>query len=199
MRPADINLSAPEEDLRLWSEIQNGNVEAFDSLYRKFVRPLYFLVSKRIEDKIFAEDIVQDVFLTLWEKRHVYKPQGALYAYLCGMAINRVLNHFRTQRLKPAHVELWDTLSEEAIGLHELSLAFGQAHNEEMENLLELAIGRLTPRLKEIYFLRFEHEQSVKEISERLMLSPNTVYNQLDQIKKRFLSVLKETSYYTFL
>lgn len=188
-----------QNDQVLWASIQKDNQKAFEIVYKMYVKPLYALVSKRIDEPALVEDLVQDIFLTLWEKRAVYKPQGALYPYLHGMAINRVLNHFRVNKLKYQHVEIWEDLPKGVVSLQELTLAFRQAQTDEMEGLLEKAVAGLPQRLKQVYQLRFEEDRTVHEISAALSSTPSTVYSQLDTIRKKFLLVLKHTSYYTFL
>lgn len=190
---------AVQTDQELWDSLKKGNEYAFDSIYRRYIRPLYKAISKRIDDQAAVADLTQDIFLSLWEKRETIQPNGEIYPYLYGMAMNRVLNYYRTNKHLPHFVAIWENLAEEIAGLDESSLAFRQAHNEELESLLDVAITNLPPRMKTVYTLRYERNKSVPEIADMLSTSPNTVYNQLRIIRKRFVDALKNTSFLLFL
>ena len=180
----------------LWEAFKQGDRRAFEAIYHEYVHRLYVEISKRISDQQVVEDLLQEMFLTLWERRTIYQPKGDIYPYLFGMAINRVLNYYRTNKRKPIMLQLWENMPEDLIGLDELSSAFKQAHTLELELLLDKAIADLPNRMKQVYRLRYEEKKSVAEIASLLSSSPHTVHNQLKEIRKRFVKTLKETSYF---
>lgn len=180
----------------LWEAFKQGDRQAFEAIYHEYVHRLYIEISKRISDQQVVEDLLQEMFLTLWERRTIYQPKGDIYPYLFGMAINRVLNYYRTNKRKPMMLQLWENMPEDLIGLDELSSAFKQAHTLELELLLDKAIADLPTRMKQVYQLRYEEKKSVAEIASLLSSSPHTVHNQLKEIRKRFVKTLKETSYF---
>lgn len=180
----------------LWEAFKQGDRKAFEAIYHEYVHRLYVEISKRISDQQVVEDLLQEMFLTLWERRTIYQPKGDIYPYLFGMAINRVLNYYRTNKRKPMMLQLWENMPEDLIGLDELSSAFKQAHTLELELLLDKAIAGLPTRMKQVYKLRYEEKKSVAEIASLLSSSPHTVHNQLKEIRKRFVKMLRETSYF---
>ncbi|MGN0019691.1 MAG: RNA polymerase sigma factor [Sphingobacterium hotanense] len=180
----------------LWEAFKQGDRQAFEAIYHKYVHRLYVEISKRISDQQVVEDLLQEMFLTLWERRTIYQPKGDIYPYLFGMAINRVLNYYRTNKRKPMMLQLWENMPEDLIGLEELSSAFKQAHTLELELLLDKAIADLPNRMKQVYQLRYEEKKSIAEIASLLSSSPHTVHNQLKEIRKRFVKTLRETSYF---
>lgn len=182
-------------DQELWTLLQEGNRLAFEALYHRYARLLFHEISKRIDRLEKVDDLLQDIFLTLWEKRCVYQPKGEIYPYLYGMALNRVLNYYRQHRAKPHFVELWDNLPEDQTKLGELPIAFQHAHREELETLLEQAITSLPPRMRQVYELRYEENRTISEVASLLSISPHTVHNQLKIIRKRFTRTLKNTSF----
>ncbi len=111
------------------------------------------------------------------------------------MAINRVLNYYRKNKKQPILYEIWENLPESLLGLEELTLAFKQAHTQELETLLEIAISQLPKRMRQVYTLRFEDKKSIAQIASELQTSPNTVNNQLKEIRKRFVKTLKTTRF----
>lgn len=184
-----------DSDQELWHLLKDGDRLAFETIYRRYVRVLYREISKRIDNLDTVEDLTQDIFLSLWEKRDTYQPKGDIYPYLYGMATNRVLNHYRSNKLQPQFVQIWDNLPEGLTGMEEMPAVFQKAHTEEMESLLNTAISSLPSRMRQVYTLRYETNKTVPEIASMLSTSPNTVHNQLKSIRKRFLEALKHTSY----
>ncbi|HUH20094.1 sigma-70 family RNA polymerase sigma factor [Albibacterium sp.] len=186
-------------DQQLWRLLKSGDKQAFEIVYRRYVRSLYREISKRIDSPDIAEDLTQDIFLTLWEKRESYQPKGEIFPYLYGMTMNRVLNHYRKNKIQPKFVEIWENLSDEMSDASELSAAFRQTQSEEMETLVVNTISSLPARMLEVYQLRYEKELSIIEIAKTLSTSPNTVHNQLKTIRKRVSEALKNTSYILYL
>lgn len=189
------SLSTSDEDLFL--RTQHDDRAAFEQLYERHVKKIYREISKRVKVTVAAEELTQDVFISLWEKRLKIQLTGtSLLPYLYGMAINRVLNYYRSNKIPQSLIVTWENLPEEVAGLTELSQAFKQAHTQEMESLLDVAMETLPPKMLEVYKLRYEQNLSIAEIAEGLSISPNTVHNQLKNARKRFLEALKNTSFY---
>ncbi len=190
-----VKSSMKAADKKRWEAIQQDNQAAFEEVYQAYSLRLFQEITKRISDRDAAQDILQDIFLCLWERRKKYQPQGEIYPYLYGMAINRVLNYYRKNKKQPILYEIWENLPESLLGLEELSLAFKQAHTQELETLLEIAISQLPKRMRQVYTLRFEDKKSIAQIASELQTSPNTVNNQLKEIRKRFVKTLKTTRF----
>lgn len=182
-------------DQQLWRLLKSGDKLAFEMIYRRYVRSLYREISKRVDNLDIAEDLTQDIFLTLWEKRETYQPKGDIFPYLYGMAMNRVLNYYRKNKVQPKFIEIWENLSDDLSDTSEPPAAFLHTQSEEMESLVADTISSLPTRMLQVYQLRYEKELSVAEIAKTLSTSPNTVHNQLKTIRKRVSEALKNTSY----
>ena len=182
-------------DRELWNLLQGGDRKAFEALYHRYARLLYHEVSKRIDSLAKVDDLIQDIFLSLWEKRAIYQPQGDIYPYLYGMAVNRVLHYYRSNRVQPKFVALWENLPQDLDALEELPSAFKQAHREELETLVDQTIGTLPPRMHQVYQLRYEQNKTIAEIASLLSISPHTVHNQLKTIRKRFADSIRNSSF----
>jgi RNA polymerase sigma-70 factor, ECF subfamily len=90
--------SGNENDDRLISaQIKAGDKKAFHKFYNKHQSHLFsFLISKGLSDQE-AEDLIQQAFLIIWEKRTDIDPGRSLRSYLFTTAYNRMLNYFRDQ------------------------------------------------------------------------------------------------------
>lgn len=184
-------------DYELFEQLRLDDHHAFECLYERHVKKIYREISRRVNQTHVAEELTQDVFISVWEKRMKIQLTGNnVFSYLCGMAINRVLNYYRRNKISNAQVVKWENLPEDVAGLTELSLAFRQAHTEEMETLLDVALNALPPKMLQVYRLRYEQNLSIAEIAAGLAVSENTIHNQLKSVRKRFLVALKKTSFY---
>ena len=84
-----------QPDDMLLSRLQNGDEKAFTAIYERYNKMLYVLAYKYLKDTFLAEDIVQQVFLKLWESRSLFVGSVHLRNYLYTMTKNPVLNEIR--------------------------------------------------------------------------------------------------------
>lgn len=157
-----------------WLEkIREGDERSFEALYRAFVPGLCALVARYVHAPDVAEELVQELFLTLWRRRAELEIQGSLTTYLYGAARNRALNWLqREQTASRWRLAIGETLSESdrsTPGEHEL---LGMLDLQE-------AIEHLPPRCKLIFTLHRQQGMSYGEIAESLGLSVRTVEAQM--------------------
>jgi RNA polymerase sigma-70 factor (ECF subfamily) len=95
------------------------------------------------------------------------------------------LNYFRDKKIPPEHLEAWETLPEQPV-------PFEAAELLNMELLVEEERLKLPPKMRQVYELRYEQNMTNQEISEHLVISPNTVRNHLKEVRKRFTSAIKK-------
>jgi RNA polymerase sigma factor (sigma-70 family) len=184
-----------QTDDELWVQVREDRHEAFERLYFRYLKPIFTEIHKRILDRDEAEDLTQEVFLTLWEKRATIQPRGAFYPYVYGMAVNRVLNYFRRNKIPSSFIKAWETLPEDLAQLSELPEAFKNDEALEMEQLLKEERDNLPQKMRKVYDLRYEKKLSIAEIASDLSISPNTVHNHLKEVRKRFTQSLQKSSF----
>lgn len=182
-------------DDELWVQVREDRHEAFEQLYLRYLKPIFIEIHKRILDRDEAEDLTQEVFLSLWEKRATIQPRGAFYPYVYGMAVNRVLNYFRRNKIPSGFINAWENLPEDLAQLSELPEAFKNAEALEMEQLLKEERDNLPQKMRKVYDLRYEKKLSIAEIASHLSISPNTVHNHLKEVRKRFTQSLQKSSF----
>jgi RNA polymerase sigma factor (sigma-70 family) len=188
-------VDAIQTDDELWLLVKQGSHPAFELIYLRYIKAVFTEINKRVNDRDEAEDLSQEVFLALWEKRNTIHPQGQLYPYIYGMAVNRVLNYFRSHKIPTNFIEAWETLPEDLAHLSELPAAFKVDEVLEMEQLLDEERKSLPEKMRRVYELRYEKKLSITEISEGLSISPNTVHNHLKEVRKRFTLALKKSTF----
>lgn len=146
---------------------KNIDSEEFDSLFKEFFPKLkrFFIAFIRDEDQ--AEDLAQDIFIKLWERRSFFPEIKNKNAYIYRMAKNALYTHFEiTCRIKLLS-NLPDTPTLET--LEDLMMV------KEQEDLINLTIERMPPQRKTIFVLSRREGISNEEIASRLNLSKRTV------------------------
>ena len=98
-------LSAPDSSResrdRAWVEsIRTGDVPAFEAMFRAYKNDLGAFVTSCVHSREAAEEVIQDLFLHLWEQRHEWQPTVPLNIYLFRAARNRAIDHLRHQRVE---------------------------------------------------------------------------------------------------
>ena len=154
------------------SEIHDmsDNILAFETLYKSHYTSLRSTAHHIISDRDASHDIIQEVFLKLWDKRDELHNILNKKAYLVKSVINASLRYLETK--KP--FTSTENLRVETSGGSDTLLA-----QKELEAKINKALNNLPPRCKTIFTLsRFEN-MKYKEISEHLGISINTVENQM--------------------
>lgn len=164
------------EQIRIWVEgIVRSDQKAFNSLFRSLYPRLVRFAFRYTRNKAAASDIVQDVFVILWEKRHEVDPQGSPKAYLYRIVRNRSLNYIRDH-------------SNEIVGLEPLnelqfsSSADGTGRQDDPEELIDLLnrwIKDLPKRQREAFELSRFDGLDHEEIAGVMEVSSSTVNNHI--------------------
>lgn len=154
--------------------IRKGSVEAFDVIYERYWLKLYTEAVKRVRSEDDAKDLVQDLFINIWEKREKIEIRNSLAAYLFAAVRNRILNYIKANIVKGNYLD----------SLGEAIYRYDHAPDEQiilddMKGLLDQGMNRLPPRVKEVFVLSRDENLSIREIAEKLSLSDQTVKNQL--------------------
>lgn len=171
------------KQIRIWGEkISASDQKAFNSLFRSLYPRLIHYACKYNRNKAVARDIVQDAFVTLWEKRSRLDPNRSIQAYLYRIVRNKSLNYIRDH--SDETVGLLDNISIRATDETD-----GQDEAKQLTDLLKTWIKELPKRQREAFELsRFEgldHD----EIADVMDVSSNTVNNHivaaLDKLRDR--------------
>ncbi len=157
-------------------EIKAGNMLAFDALYKKYSARIYkfaFSILKLPEE---AENIVQDVFLSLWINREKVDEVSSVRYYVFSIAYHSSISVIR-KRLKES--QFLDKLMRQQ-DLTQESAAL-QAEYQELEEKLNEVVNALPARQKEVYLLHRVEGLKYAEIAERLGISVNTIENHISR------------------
>lgn len=174
-------------DLNLWLLVKQDNGVAFRTLFDRYWEKLYVYAFNRLKSEADAQDIVQEVMISLWSRRTSLEIEISLAAYLHTAVQYEVLNLFS----KAASIA-GKSLEYEKNILPELVSYIEPLHLKELEVLAENEIARLPQKMQQVYRLHQEKNLTVREIARLLNISEQTVRNQLATSYQKLRKHLKE-------
>lgn len=157
----------------LLSQLANGDIQAFDELYWKYQKAVYQNVYKLTRDAIIAEDIVQEVFISLWEKRSTIDINRTVAGWLFVSSYNRSINALKKQ--------LKETLLYKNLIQHDEEPAYDHAIAEMQLNLLEKAVSELSAQKRRVFELCKLQGKSYEEAAIEMKISKHTVKEYLSE------------------
>lgn len=161
---------ADDTDSGLVNALIQGDRKAFALIYRKYVSDLYRYARKNISIKEDCEEIIQEVFVSLWERHATLRIETSLKGYLLGMVRYKIIHHFRKTALRKKYAEhflLFEAVYEQAGG--------GQVDHSAIASTLERLIADLPERCQEALKLRLSEELSNPDIAKRMNITTRTV------------------------
>lgn len=180
-----------DDDKKLFGLIAQGDQVAFTKLFHKYNRKLYPFLLKIVKSQELAEELVQNIFFKIWNRKEklisVETPQAYLYRMASNLALDELKRIARQERLlkEPRVVELtndWDNTTEETI------------YFNESKRLVDDAINALPPQRQRIFRMNKIQGLNYDEIAQELGISRNTVKNQLVAAVKHLKNHLGETA-----
>lgn len=172
-----------DENIRLLQQaiVCFDDVQAYKQLFLIFQPSLVQFALSIVRSKELSEEIVSDVFIKIWEKRHQLDKVDNLKFYLFTAVKNRAINKLLEQKKNT-------TISIDDVQINIRSLYYDPEQklvSEEMINQIQNVIEQLPPRCRLIFKLVKEDELSYKEVAELLHLSVKTIENQISLALKR--------------
>ena len=168
----------------LWSSVRQGNESAFRQLFDQYWESLFSYATKITRDHSLAQDIVQGLFVHLWEKHASLPEVTAVLPYLHSALKNRLLNALRDENLYQRHVDIF----KETNNINDHSVV-EQLQFKETEQLLLRSINQLPGKMKDVFYLHRIENLSVAEIAMRQGTSPQTIRNQLNTALQKIRSL----------
>lgn len=178
--------------MNLVDSLKRDDQNAMAVIYSTYWEPVFDSAYKRVGDELVAQDITQEIFISLWEKRHTLEIRESLAAYLQGSVKYRVINFFKANITKERYREDLLALTGNTSPLHATNNLMVKEINQE----LDVAISELPDRMGQIFTMSRKQEKSNDEISAELNLSVQTVKNQLTAALK---IIRKRLAYLTML
>lgn len=163
-------------DHSLAESIKNSNQGVFELVFKYYYSGLVVYADQIIKDIAVSEDIVQSVFMKLWETRETIEIRS-FRSYFMQCVKNRCIDHLRSQQVK----QRFDNRIPEA---DHLVMEEDLWTKTELSELLDNTINELPPRCREIFKMSRYEDLKIAEIAEKLKISKRTVETQISKALK---------------
>jgi len=174
------------DDHNLVDLLQQGDVIAFDLLFNVYGPKLFGFAMKYFKNESDSEELVQEVFVQVWEHRQLLKSELSFKSYLFTIALNQIRKHFNKKSISLRYLENLQQDQE-----NEDNASFHDDDYESIMNQINFIIGQMPPRRREIFMKSKLEGKSSKEISAELNISAGTVDNQVSEALRFIRSQLK--------
>lgn len=175
------------EELEIMNRIRQGDMEAYETVFRAYYSSLCLFAVRYLKRVDLAEEIVQDLFLTLWEKRRVLSLETSLKSYLYRAVHNNALKYLQHQKVVEKHAS--QTINQMQYHADE------PVHNlqsEELAGLVGKAFAAMPAKTKEIFDMSRNEGLKYGEIADRLGISVKTVEAHMGSALKILREHLRE-------
>jgi RNA polymerase sigma-70 factor, ECF subfamily len=161
---------------REWIDgVRTSDIAAFDAMFVAYADKLCGFVYTYLHSRAEAQELVQDLFLWIWEHRAEWEVPGTLRKYLFKSARNRAISHLRHRRVEQ---RLDERLARDAHATDPVTVTPPPDQllaASELERLIDRAIAALPDRCREVFALSRRHGFGYADIAELLGISPKTV------------------------
>ncbi len=168
-------------------KLKEGDQASFKALYSKYAPKLFAFSRKYLSSQEDAEEIVQEVFLRIWEKKENIDENLSFSSYVIQAAKHRIFNGFRKKVNQQAYLDFLIYSDSSSSNFTELTVDY-----HEIKQKAEKAIESMPPKRQEIFRLSRETGLKNREIAEKLDISIKTVENQMGQALKFLRDELSE-------
>ena len=174
-------------DEKLIAKFRDGDMNAFQKIYNSFCKPLYRFAFSYLKDSFEAEEIVQDVFLKVWEKREEIDLQKSFKSYLYRITVNKIYNELKHRVVKQKYEQHSLKLDQSTPATPESSFEF-----KELNTKLEQLLLKLPEQQRNIFIMSRWKGLSNIEIAENLNISSRTVENLIYRASRFIKLQLKD-------
>jgi RNA polymerase sigma-70 factor, ECF subfamily len=169
-------------DAELMDAVRSGDEAAFEALLARYWAPLVAYARRLVVHEYRAEDIAQETWIRLWERRAAWTPTGTVRGYLYRITRNLALNDLEKTRTERRWVE-----EEGRREFRHVPSPDEVIEGDRLRAVVEAAIAALPERRREVFVLARYHGHSYAEIAQVMGISRQTVANQmsaaLDQLR----------------
>jgi RNA polymerase sigma-70 factor, ECF subfamily len=177
----NMYIKMKENDSDIIGELKTGSNSAFELLFHRYADHIYHFALKYYFSEEEAEDVVQDVFLKIWQIKDDLNPESSFESFIFTISRNLIYNKLKRKVHEKKFRQYLNTISMETV---DLGSEYEQA---DLKQYAEKLIDNLPPQRKMIFLLR-QGGSSNKEIAGKLNLSVRTIETHMklamDQLKK---------------
>lgn len=166
-------------DQELAVSLRSGDEAAFTELYERYQGLLYIYACKIMKDEELAEDVIQELFIALWDKRETIDVKKSFSSYLYSAVRFRFFDLLDKQKVRADYAQSFQLFLDKGEYQTDNYVA-----EKELAAIIEKEINSLPEKMREVLLLSRRENLTNKEIAERLNISEKTVKNQLSSALK---------------
>lgn len=170
-----------------FTAVKNGDVKAYEHIFKKYYQRLCNYAGALLKDTTESEEVVQQVFVNIWNKREKIEIETSLQSYLYRAVNNAGLNRLKQLKVQRSHHEHFNYESVSAAESTSQSVS-----KNELEKSLYAAVDRLPEQCRLTFQLSRFEGLKYQEIANELNVSVKTVENQVGKALKFLREELKE-------
>jgi RNA polymerase sigma-70 factor (ECF subfamily) len=167
------------------NELQQGNLKLFNQLFEDYYVNLCRFAYTYVKDTATSEEIVQNLFVSIWENRNNLNIQISVRAFLYTSVKNKALNYLRNEKTRKGHEN--EFAHEQALKVEQM---IDLCEHEELQQLIKEAIEDLPTQCRTIFEMSRLQNLTYNEIASQLNISPKTVEAQMSIALKKLRSKL---------
>lgn len=174
--------------------LKQGNERAFGFFYKKYAPQLHRRLLNLVRVDFVAEELLQELFVKVWDKKHLINPEYSFKSYLYRIAENLVYDYFRELvRETQLSQKLFRLSNHEDAGLEE------QLQAKEIQHLIDAAVNTLPPQQRAVFTLCKIQGKSYDEAAIQLGISVATINTHITRATKAIKLFLDDKNGYQTL
>ncbi len=162
-------------DKLLVRSLRKGDVFAYNELFHKYSQKVYNFSVKHLENEEDAKDLVQEIFMKIWDKRKEINEKKSFNAFLFTISLNLIRDYFRKKVKNRKLVDRWLEETEPYSNSTLLSVEF-----KSLEKIVSTLVDQLPQKRQMVFRLSRNEGLSNDEIAEKMNIQKKTVENHLN-------------------
>jgi RNA polymerase sigma-70 factor (ECF subfamily) len=173
------------DETKLITALQKGDIFAFNQLYNLYSQKVYNFTLKHIHDEADIEDLIQEVFITIWNRREDLNEDGSFNGYLFTITLNSIRKYYRKKIRNRQLAKNWSSSQAQISDITSDTINY-----DDINEIAEQIINKLPPKRKEVFILSRGKGLRNDEIAKIMHISKKTVENHLNLALKELRSHL---------
>lgn len=166
-------------DFELTDLLKEGDAAAYTVIYNRYFEELFIHAANRLNDKEEAQDVIHELFVTIWNKRQSLFIKSDLAAYLYTSVRNRILDVIAHRHVESKYIDSLQGFLD-----HGYCITDHLVRERQLAALIQKGISELPLKMREVFELSRNHSMSHKEIAVQLNISEQTVRKQVNNALK---------------
>ena len=164
------------------SELRKGKIQAYEKLFKLYYPRLFKYANHFLEDSFVTEDLIQEVFIEVWNRRKSFATEKQFTSYLFTMVKNRCLNVLKRKVIEEKYLTTQAQLKSEEL----YHISFGveddfASMEKKLSRVIEDVIAEMPERCQEAFRLKWIEGKKIREIAEIMDISTTMVDKHLSK------------------